>query len=155
MKKMLYLLISLSVLGASACSSKKDDPVLTNSTAVPGYIVDVAVNGGTAAPLDKLQVLAATFGTAPSSLDLSGNLPDGRTLLVRYYGVPGRTATANAAPIGEISLIKASPASTQAGGSLTGNVSNNPNTNLAQGSFTATFPDGTAVSGTFRDLKTR
>ena len=154
MKKMFYLLILLNLMGIPAGAYPKDDPAISSSPAIADYLVIVAVNGAT--PLANLQVLAASLGTAPSSLDLLGTASDSRTLEVRYGGGPGRTAIANAAPIGEISFIKVSPpASTQAGGSLTGNVSSSPAINLTQGSLAATFPNGTAVSGTFRDLKTR
>ena len=156
MKKMFYLLILLNLMGIPVGAYPKGDPAISSSPAIAGYLVIVAVNGATVTPLANLQVLAASFGTAPSSLDLLGTVPDGRTLEVRYCGGPGRTAIANAAPIGEISFIKVSPpASTQAGGSLTGNVSSSPAINLTQGSLAATFPNGTTVPGTSRDLKTR
>ena len=151
---MFYLLILLNLMGIPAGAYPKDDPAISSSPAIAGYLVIVAVNGAT--PLARLQVPAASFGTAPSSLDLLGTAPDSRTQEVRYCGGLGRTATANAAPIGEISFIKVSSlASTQAGGSLIGNVSSSPAINLTQGSLAATFPNGTAVSGTFCDLKTR
>jgi hypothetical protein len=153
MKKLFYLLLSAGLLSASACS-KKDDPQVDPNTLTPSNTVMVAVNGAQATALAKQQVVA-NFGNPGSTLAVSGNLADGRSLEVYFYGGPGRVATATAAPLGEIKLIKTSaPASTQSGTGLTGNVANNPNTSLAQGTFEGTFPDGTVVKGTFRDLKT-
>jgi hypothetical protein len=153
MKKLFYLLLAVGLLSAPACS-KKDDPQVDPTTLTPSNTVMVAVNGTPAVALANKQTVVA-FGSPGITLTVFGNLADGRTLEVYFYGTPGRVATATAAPLSEIKLIKnTAPSSTQSGTGLTGNVINNPNTNLAQGTFEGAFPDGTAIKGTFRDLIT-
>lgn len=153
MKKLFYLLLLAGLLGMSACS-KKDEPQVDPSSLTPSNTVMVTVNGAMATALTNMQVVAA-FGSPGSTLTVTGTLADGRRLEVYYYGGPGRVATATAAPLGDLKLVKTSaPASTQSAATFVGNVSNNPNTSLAQGTFEGTFPDGTAVKGIFRDLKT-
>ena len=153
MKKLFYLLIAAGLLSAPACS-KKDGPQVDPTTLAPSNTVLVSVNGAPAVALAKMQVVAG-FGSPNSNLAVAGTLADGRQLELYYHGSASQVATANAAPLGSMRLLKTTaPTATQDGVSLAGNVANNPNTNLAQGSFEGTFADGTAVKGTFRDLKT-
>lgn len=143
------LLACLLLAAATACSStKKDDPAPTQ----PANTVFVSVDKAAPIQLTNAKVTSSLFSGAASQVVLFGELPNGRTLEVRYRGTAAQPATSAQIPLAQVSLFTIASRTTLAATTLSGSLTNAVATRLVTGTFTASFSDGTALSGTFRDV---
>ncbi|WP_426062108.1 hypothetical protein [Hymenobacter sp. B1770] len=101
----LRILLPLVLLVVSACQSKEDYVAPTSTPAPPPTIV-VAVNGAPGEPLTQVRVEAAAIIGPMSHLFLTGNLSDGRVLLLRYQATSSQSASSTMIPLAEISLAR-------------------------------------------------
>lgn len=136
------------LVAATACSSKKNDPAPSQ----PANTVFVSVNKAAPVQLAGARVTSSLFSGAASQVVLGGALPGGRTIEVRYRGTAAQPATSAQIPLAAVSLFTIADRTTLTATTLSGSLSNVNGTRLVTGTFTASFSDGTALDGAFREV---